>query len=62
METYVCILLNNDCQIETVEAFSADTEACAHHQATTLVESYPRVRAYELWRKGKKINCAGRKC
>ena len=55
MDTYVCLILNRQRQILTVEALSAETEAEARHRAHALAATLPAAGTFELWRKGKKV-------
>ena len=55
MDTYVCLILNSQRQILTVEALSAKTEPEALERAKEYAATMPAAQGFELWRKGKKI-------
>ena len=59
METYVCLLIDNDRRIVTVEAFTAPDDIAARDKAASAKAASPSACVFELWRKGKKIATAG---
>ena len=59
METYVCLLIDNDRRIVSVEAFTAPNEADAKDKAAAAKAASSSACVFELWRKGKKIATAG---
>ncbi len=59
METYVCLLIDDDRRIVGVDAFSAPDEAAAKEKAAANKAANPNARAFELWRKGKKVATGG---
>ena len=59
METYVCLLIDDDRRIVGVDTFTATDAAGAKEKAAANKAANPNARAYELWRRGKKIAPAG---
>ena len=55
MDTYVCLILNRQLQIVTVEALTAETEAESLQRAKEFAATIPDAATFELWRKGKKV-------
>ena len=55
METYVCLLIDEERRIVGVDAFIAEDDAAARAKASAARSASPTARTFELWHKGRKI-------